>query len=79
MSAEPGGCDRHRIDGLAPLPSPGGTSGDHAVRVDHVLLRGALVELLVAAGSVVERDRGGVDRFGDLRLVAEDRFISWRL
>src|SRR5690625_149124 len=48
--------------------------GDHAVRVDHVLLGRSSVELRVRLRSLIEGDRGGVHRLGDLRLAAEDQF-----
>src|SRR5699024_3271982 len=47
-------------------------SGDHAVRVDHVLMRSSGVELLVGLRGFVEGDLGGVDRIGDMRLVRQD-------
>ena len=64
-----------------PVPAPvrgpapdargtGGVSGHHPVRVDDVLLRRALVEALVGLGRLVQADPLGVDRLGDLRLVA---------
>src|SRR3954451_6976832 len=53
------------------LPGPSG-GRDHPVRVDHVLLRYSLEELLVAPRGVVQRDDGGVDRLRDLGLVVQD-------
>src|SRR2546421_12545642 len=45
---------------------------DHAVRIYHELLRGAVIEILVALGGLVERDRLHVHGFRDLDLVVED-------
>jgi len=42
------------------------------VRVQDELLGRALIEVLVSLRGFVERDHGGVDRLGDLRLVVED-------
>ena len=47
--------------------------------VEDVLAGRALVEVLVALGSLVERDHGRVDILGDLHLVMQDAIISWRL
>src|SRR5258708_4433470 len=65
------------------LPSSGGRSRlwnatgrlglrNEPVRVQDVLARCALVEVLVALRGIVERDDGGVHRLGDLAAVVED-------
>src|ERR1700730_4599746 len=48
-------------------------TASHTVRIEKVLSRGALVEVPVAAGSVLEADHGGVDCLCDLGLTREDQ------
>src|SRR5918994_6729030 len=43
-----------------------------AVRVEDVLLRRALVEVLVALGGFIQADDGGVHRVGDVGPVVQD-------
>lgn len=51
-------------------PVPG--SGEGAVGIDDELLRGATVEVGVAAGGVVQGDHGGVHCLRDLHPVVQD-------
>src|SRR5947209_4104546 len=53
-------------------PRHGTSGGDDAVGVDDELFGGALVEVLIALGGVVEADDARVDVPGDRDLVVED-------
>src|SRR5439155_1199774 len=47
--------------------------GDHTMRTKDELFSSALVEINVALGSLFQGDDGGIDRFGDLHLIVQDR------
>ena len=49
-----------------------GSALDHPVRVEHVLLGGSLVEVLVSVRGLVQRDDRGVHRLCDLRAIVQD-------
>ena len=49
------------------------SSCDHAMRIKDKLFNSALVEFLVALGSLFQGNDAGVDRPGDLHLVVQDR------
>src|SRR3954447_2088971 len=49
-----------------------GLRRDQSVRIDHELLRRALVKVLVSLRGLIQRDRLNVHRFGDLDLVVQD-------
>src|SRR6266567_5537266 len=70
----PPGSDQHPRTGLSDEHrGPGGGTGGHRVWVEDVLPRGALVEVPVAARSVVEAEDRGVDGFSDLCLVRQNQ------
>src|SRR6185295_2842358 len=46
---------------------------DHLVRIQHKLLSGAFIEILISIWRFVQRNRSYVYRLGDLNLVIENR------
>src|SRR5947209_12014582 len=46
--------------------------GDHVVRIEDEFLGSGLVKVLIALGCILQRNDGGVHRFGDLYLIMEN-------